>query len=62
MRSREVWASTKDFCETLAEHIEEFMEQAGGPDTREIGDIYIAYEDGDSRRYELLPDEAKLFA
>lgn len=59
---REAWASAKDFCETLAEHVEEFIEQAGRPDAREIGDIYMAYEDGDSRLYELLPDEAKLFA
>lgn len=54
----------KEFCETLAEHVEEFMEQAGGVDTyeaREIGDIYMAYEDGRSDLYELLPVEAQLF-
>ena len=54
----------KGFCETLAEHIGEFIEQAGGPDTpeaREIGDIYMAYEDGDPDIYYRLPYEAQLF-
>lgn len=54
-----------DFCKTLAEHIEEFIDQAGGvdsPDAREIGDIYMAYEDGRSEDlWDLLPIEAKLF-
>lgn len=30
-------------------------------EAREIGDIYMAYEDGDSDIYNLLPIEAKLF-
>ena len=54
----------KDFCETLAEHVEEFIEQAGGVDSleaREIGDIYMAYEDSDPDLYDLLPVEAQLF-
>lgn len=59
------WHSlAKEFCEKLAEHVDEFIEQAGGVDTmeaREIGDIYMAYEDGDSDIYNLLPIEAQLF-
>lgn len=54
----------KDFCETLAEHVGEFIEQAGGvdsPDAREIGDIYMAYEDDDPELYNMLPVEAQLF-
>lgn len=54
----------KDFCETLAEHIDEFLEQTGDVDSieaREIGDIYMAYEDDDPDLYELLPTEARLF-
>lgn len=54
----------KEFCEKLAEHVDEFIEQAGGVDSieaREIGDIYMAYEDGDSNIYDLLPVEAQLF-
>ncbi len=55
----------KKFCETLAEHVDEFIDQAGGVNTmeaREIGDIYMAYEDGDENLYDLLPIEAQLFA
>lgn len=54
----------KEFCEKLAEHVDEFIEQAGGVDTteaREIGEIYMAYEDGDSDIYNYLPLEAQLF-
>lgn len=54
----------RDFCKKLAEHIDEFIEQAGGVDTmeaREIGDIYMAYEDGRSDLYDYLPVEAQLF-
>ena len=54
----------KDFCETLAEHIDEFLEQTGDVDSleaREIGSIYMAYEDDDENLYELLPIEARLF-
>lgn len=54
----------KEFCEKLAEHVDEFIEQAGGVDTmeaREIGEIYMAYEDGDSDIYNYLPIEAQLF-
>lgn len=54
----------KEFCKKLAEHVDEFIEQAGGVDSieaREIGDIYMAYEDGDSNIYDLLPVEAQLF-
>lgn len=52
------------FCETLAEHVAEFIDQTGDIDSceaREIGDIYIAYEDSDPDLYDLLPVEAQLF-
>ena len=54
----------RDFCEKLADHIDEFIEQAGGVyaiEAREIGDIYMAYEDGRSDLYDHLPVEAQLF-
>lgn len=54
----------QEFCEKLAEHVEEFIEQEGDIDSytaREIGAIYMAYEDDDPDLYELLPTEAKLF-
>ena len=54
----------KEFCETLAEHVEDFIEQAGGvdsPGAREIGDIYMAYEDSNPDLYDMLPVEAQLF-
>lgn len=55
----------QSFCETLAEHVEEFMEQTGDIDSceaREIGTLYMAYEDSDPDLYDLLPVEAQLFA
>ena len=54
----------KEFCETLAQHIDEFIEQTGDIDSveaREIGAIYMAYEDSDPDLYEMLPVEAQLF-
>lgn len=54
----------REFCETLAEHVEEFMEQTGDIDSldaREIGKIYMAYEDSDPDLYSYLPYEAQLF-
>lgn len=54
----------KEFCETLAEHVGEFIEQTGDVysiDAKEIGDIYMAYEDDDPNLYDLLPTEARLF-
>lgn len=53
----------KDFCEELAEHIDEFMEEFGldTPDSREISDIYMAYYDDRTDLYDLLPTEARLF-
>lgn len=53
----------KDFCSTLAEHVGEWLEYYGidSPEAREIGDIYMAYEDDDPRLYDLLPVEAQLF-
>ena len=48
----------KDFCEKLAEHIDEFMDE----DTaHEAMEIYMAYEDGGEGLYDLLPAEARLF-
>ena len=55
----------QEFCETLAAHVEEFIQQTGDVDSleaREIGAIYMAYEDDDPDLYELLPVEAQLFA
>ena len=54
----------KGFCETLAEHVGDFLEQTGdinSIEAHEIGDIYMAYEDGRSDLYELLPVGARLF-
>ena len=53
----------KEFCETLADHVEEFIDQVGMDSytAYEISDIYMAYEDSRSDLYDLLPDEARLF-
>ena len=54
----------REFCETLADHIGEFIEQTGDIDSveaREMGDIYMAYEDDRTDLYYLLPEEARLF-
>lgn len=53
----------KDFCETLADHVGEWLEQLGvdSYEAREIGDIYMAYEDGRDDLYDLLPTEARLY-
>ena len=50
----------KEFCEKLAEHIDEFMNE-GEDVTLEVCQIYMAYEDGDENLYEYLPTEARLF-
>ena len=50
----------KEFCETLAHHVHEFMDE-GEDVARETCEIYMAYEDGDSDLYSLLPVEAQLF-
>lgn len=58
------WAMlAEDFCKTLAEHVSEFIDEYGmdSPEAREIGDIYMAYEDGRSDLYDMLPYEAQLF-
>lgn len=52
------------FCETLAEHIDEFIEQEGMDSytAREMSDIYMAWYDGRfDELYDLLPVEAQLF-
>ena len=55
------WAFlAKDFCEKLAEHIDEFMSEDEST-AREAMEIYMAYEDGDEGLYKLLPTEAQLF-
>lgn len=54
----------KEFCETLADHVTELVENTGdadGYEASEICDIYMAYEDRDDRLYDLLPVEARLF-
>ncbi len=50
----------REFCEKLAEHVDEFMEEDEDV-AREVGDIYMAYEDRDSDLYSYLPIEAQLF-
>ena len=50
----------REFCEKLAEHIDEFMEE-GEDVARETCEIFMAYEDGDSDLYSILPVEAQLF-
>ena len=50
----------KEFCEKLAEHIDEFIDE--GEDVAcEVQRIYMAYEDGDEDIYDYLPTEARLF-
>lgn len=54
----------REFCETLTEHIDEFIDQAGGidsPEIQEIEEIYMAYQDGNPDLYDYLPVEARLF-
>ena len=52
----------KDFCEELAEHVGEWIsDDPWDMESKEIGDIYMAYEDGDPDLYDLLPVEAQLF-
>lgn len=52
----------KEFCETLAEHIGEWMnDDPWDFQTHEIFDIYTAYENDDPDLYDLLPVEAQLF-
>lgn len=54
----------KEFCETLAENVDDFIAQTGdvnGLEAHEIVEIYMAYEDDDPELYELLPLEARLF-
>lgn len=54
----------REFCETLAEYVGDFIDQTGDIDSleaREIGDIYIAYEDDNPDLYQMLPIEARLF-
>lgn len=50
----------REFCEKLAEHIDEFYEE-GEDVVHEVCEIYMAYEDGDRDLYSLLPIEAQLF-
>ena len=57
----------KDFCEKLAQHVGEWTTDENGDfknddyEAREIGEIYMAYEDSDPDLYDLLPVEAQLF-
>ena len=52
----------KEFCEKLAEHIDEFIDE-GEDMACEVQRIYMAYEDGDEDEdiYDYLPTEARLF-
>ena len=52
----------KEFCETLADHVDEWMEHYGNaPEAYEIATIYMMYEDSDPDLYNYLPVEAQLF-
>ena len=51
----------REFCETLAEHLDEISESVNERDRFDICRIYMAYEDDDEDLYELLPIEAQLF-
>ena len=53
----------KEFCETLGEHVNEFMEnpEASDLEVLEVGNIYMAWQDDDPDLYDLLPVEAQLF-
>lgn len=56
------WAFlAREFCESLAENLEEIYESADCFEQRDIYDIYDAYENRDPDLYELLPVEAQLF-
>lgn len=56
------WAYlAREFCETLAEHLDELMQSASGYEQDDILRIYMAYEDSDPDLYEMLPEEAQLF-
>lgn len=50
----------REFCETLAEHIDEFMEEDEDV-AREAREIYMAYEDRNPDLYNILPVEAQMF-
>lgn len=52
----------KDFCETFAEHILEFVDQCTEEyEVMELYDLYTAYEDNSDDLYYHLPVEARLF-
>ena len=50
----------KEFCEKLAEHIDEFMDEDEST-AQEAMEISMVYEDGGEGLYDLLPTEARLF-
>lgn len=56
----------REFCEKIGEHIGDWCCDESGfknddMEAREIGAIYMAYEDSDPDLYEMLPYEARLF-
>ena len=57
----------KEFCEILSDHVDEWTTDENGNfdnwscEAREIGEIYMAYEDGNPDLYDYLPTEARLF-
>ena len=52
----------KEFCETLGDHVNEFMENPTSDfEALEVGNIYMAWQDDDPDLYDLLPVEAQLF-
>ena len=54
----------KEFCEELADHIEEYVESVGGYDSydgRGLCDIYQTWYNDEPGLYDLLPTEARLW-
>lgn len=54
----------RGFIKAVAENVGELIDATGDIDSieaREIGDIFVAYEEDDPELYELLPTEARLF-
>ena len=51
----------QDFCQAIAEHVDELMESADQFEKDEIMSIYYGYYDDDPDLYQRLPIEAQLF-
>lgn len=51
----------KDFCEAIADNLDDLLASVDKYDGDDIVRIYMAYYDDDPDLYELLPVEAQLF-